>query len=35
MKMSVLFEHEKMNLWYIWYFVENKTAIMEHVLKMQ
>jgi len=33
--MSVLFEHEKMNLWYKWHFVENKTEIMEHVLKMQ
>ena len=33
--MKVLFEHKKIKLWNKWYVVENKTEIMQDVLKMQ
>jgi hypothetical protein len=32
---NVLFEQEKIKLWNTWDFVENKTEIMQHALKMQ
>ena len=32
---NVLFEHKKIKLWNKWHFVENKTEIIQHVLKMQ
>jgi len=33
--MKVLFEQTKIKLWNKWYVVENKTKIMQHVLKTQ
>ena len=34
-KKNVLFEQEQIQLWNKWHFVENKTVIMQHVLKIQ
>jgi hypothetical protein len=32
---NVLFDQKKIKLWNKWNFVENKTEIMQHALKMQ
>jgi len=32
---NVLFEHKMITLWNKWYFVVNKTEIMQHILKTQ
>jgi hypothetical protein len=32
---NILFDQKKINLWNKLHFMENKTAIMQHALKMQ